>query len=84
MTDKKDVPREAEISTVDCKCDHCGKSLNRITKVWVWNEHFGCSRTCVQRAQGNTNALDSAAAFKQSVITATRVIYGIPRDIDLL
>lgn len=73
--DRSDVPVEAEMCTVECFCDHCGKSLNKFNKIWVWNEHFGCSRDHVQRAQGNANALASAAAFKRSVEE---------RDIDLL
>lgn len=72
---KIDCPREAEIHTSGCKCDFCGKSLDRTIKVWVWNEHLCCSRTCAQRAQGNTNALASAGAFKRAVEE---------RDIDLL
>ena len=49
------APRSAEIATVDCFCDHCGQSLDRLKVIWVWNEHFGCSRDHVQLAQGKTN-----------------------------
>ncbi len=52
---KTDAPREVEVHTVNCLCDHCGKSLNSVPKIWIWNEHFGCSRDHVQRAQASTN-----------------------------
>lgn len=48
-------PREAEIATYNCVCDHCGTKLDRFKNIWVWNEHFGCSRDHVQRAQASTN-----------------------------
>lgn len=78
MRETKDVPKQVEMHTVNCKCDHCGKSLNSMTKIWAWNEHLGCCRECVQRAQGNTNSLASLKTFKQSVEKAEE------RDIDLL
>lgn len=61
MHDKANAPREVEMTTVECHCDHCGQSLNRFSKIWVWNEHFGCSRDHAQLAQGTTNRV-----FKQS------------------
>jgi hypothetical protein len=71
MNDKKsDAPRECEMHIVNCKCDYCGKSLDKLTRIWIWNEHFGCSRNCVQMAQAKTNR-----TFKQNVEE---------RDIDLL
>lgn len=78
MKDRSDMPRESEMTTVDCKCDYCGCSLDRKTKIWTWNEHFGCTKDHVQKAQGITNALASAVAFKHSLEKA------IEKDTDLL
>lgn len=70
-----DAPRETEMATVDCKCDHCGCSLNNRKTVWVWNEHLACSRDHAQRAQANTNAIESAKAFKRTGLGALN--YGV-------
>lgn len=82
-----DAPTESDISVVDCFCDHvgCGKRLDKLKSIWVWNEHFGCTRDHVQRAQANTNALASAASFKRSAfITTDHYEAKVERDIDLL
>jgi hypothetical protein len=52
-------PREVDLTVVGCKCDHCGISLDKLNRIWVWNEHFACSRDHVQRAQAQTNREDS-------------------------
>lgn len=59
--------REHENFTQACVCDHCGCSLDKYKTIWVWNEHFGCSRDHAQRAQGNANAIASVGVFKQSL-----------------
>lgn len=64
-------PVKADMTVVNCRCDFCQKILG--ATVWIWNEHFACSRDHAERAQESTNALASAGTFKQSV-----------RDIDLL
>lgn len=71
----KNTPRQAEIAVVDCFCDHvrCGKRLDKLKTIWVWNEHFACSRDHVQKAQGETNYMAS--------VRATEIE---ERDIDLL
>lgn len=53
--DKANVPREVELHLVNCVCDHCGEKLDKLRSIWVWNEHFACSRSHAQLAQGETN-----------------------------
>lgn len=84
MSEKKDAPRECEMHTVNCVCDHCGCSLNNRTRIWVWNEHFGCSRTHVQLAQATTNRF----ANREDGLNPKKVIIDEftpeEREIDLL
>ncbi len=48
-------PREVEMDTANCFCDHCGVLLDKRKRFWVWNEHFGCCKAHVQLAQGSAN-----------------------------
>lgn len=63
---KIDKPTESDMATIGCKCDFCGKKLDGLKKIWIWNEHFACCRDHAQRAQANTNAIKSVEAFKRS------------------
>ncbi len=74
------MPTEAELQTIDCKCDYCGCSLDRYSKIWVWNEHFACSRAHVQLAQGITNTLAQA----EKKVVGFDVYHGTGKDTDLL
>ena len=84
MTDKKDIPREAEIVTVNCFCDHCKCSLDNRKTVWVWNEHFGCSRNHVQLAQAATNREYEQRAFKRSDEVSEKCPESVTSDADYL
>lgn len=76
---KKDVPREVELALVDCFCDYCSDRLDNLKTIWVWNEHFCCSRDHCQRAQGRSNSFAAdEKSFKRSLNKSEE------RDIDLL
>ncbi len=44
-------PREVEVTTINCICDSCGVKLDNYKKIWMQNEHFGCSKSCVTKSQ---------------------------------
>lgn len=52
---KAKPPRDVELNLVNATCDFCQTKLDGLKKVWVWNEHWACSREHVQRAQAATN-----------------------------
>jgi len=40
-------PKKVDNFTQDCTCENCGKTLHA-NQIWLWEEHFGCSQTCVK------------------------------------
>ncbi len=47
MKAKLNVPRTMDNCLIDGKCEYCGTKFGTRPLIWVWNEHFGCSRQCV-------------------------------------
>jgi hypothetical protein len=43
-----DKPRKVEMHMVECRCESCGMPLDGRKFVWVWREHTGCSKACVE------------------------------------
>jgi len=40
-------PKKVDNFTQGCTCENCGKALHA-TVIWIWEEHFGCSKSCVE------------------------------------
>lgn len=40
-------PKKVDNFTQGCTCENCGKSLHTPV-IWIWEEHFACSKTCVE------------------------------------
>ncbi len=50
MDYKPNSPRHVENFTSGVRCDNCNADMTTRSNVWIWQEHTGCSRTCIEKA----------------------------------
>jgi hypothetical protein len=55
---KPDKPRKVEMNMVESRCESCGMPLDGRKFVWVWREHTGCSKACVEACEAHEQRCD--------------------------